>query len=55
MKTIGNTNAKHAYLIECGNTRADYSEVAVFANNRAQAARIAEREGLVVRSVNMVG
>lgn len=52
---IGDSNsAKHAYLIECGATRFD-TEVTAYANNRSQAARMAERDGHTVRSVNMIG
>ncbi|MGC3003437.1 hypothetical protein ACPF8X_34955 [Streptomyces sp. G35A] len=51
MKTLGNlSNSKHSY--ELGT---DKGRVTVYANTRAQARKIAEREGYEVRDVNMVG
>lgn len=47
-------NAKHAYDVEVGNGKLE-GFVNVKANSRAQAARLVERAGYVVRSVNMVG
>lgn len=51
MNTLGNfSNSKHAY--ELGTNK---GRVTVYANSRGQARKIAEREGLEVRDVNMVG
>jgi hypothetical protein len=48
---LGNANAKHLY--EIGVSPNEVIEVE--ANNRAQAAKIAEKAGYTVRDVNMVG
>jgi hypothetical protein len=50
LNTEAAATARHAYAIEVG-----AGEVKVYASNRAQAARIAEKAGHVVRSVNMIG
>jgi hypothetical protein len=51
MNALGDfSNSKHAY--ELGTNK---GRVTVYANSRAQARKIAEREGLEVRDVNMVG
>ena len=52
--TIKNDKARHSYDVEVGDGRMD-GYVTVEANSRDQAARIAERAGYVVRSVNMIG
>jgi hypothetical protein len=43
-------NYKHGYEIETNS-----GDVKVYANNRAQAARFAEKAGYTVRSVNFTG
>lgn len=50
----------HLYVIECEytadcNRNGRRPHIDVFADNRAQAAKKAEREGFTVRSVNMIG
>lgn len=50
LNTEAAATARHAYAIEV-----EGGEVKVYANNRDQAARKAEKAGYVVRSVNMIG
>jgi len=53
---LGNREtAKHSYEIETTNEHGKTMYITVDANNRDQAARIAERNGFDVWSVNMVG
>ena len=55
MKTLGNAKAsKHTYEV---GTEIDgkITKVEVHANSRAGAAKLVERDGMVVRDVNMVG
>jgi hypothetical protein len=49
---IGNRKSKHSYEIQA-DQKGGY--VTVDANNRSQAAKIAEKAGFKVLSVNMVG
>lgn len=54
MNQLGTRGAKHLYSMSVVLLGAR-TKVEVFANNRSQATRIAERAGFVVRDVNMVG
>jgi len=45
----------HSYDVEIKNEQGNIAFIAVQAKNRNQAARIVERMGYAVRSVNMVG
>ena len=49
------TNAKHCYDVETVDRDGARRTFDIHASNRDQAARIAERAGLVVMSVNMTG
>lgn len=51
---IARERACHAYDVEVGKDRHE-ATIQVDANSRDQAARIAERNGFVTRSVNMIG
>lgn len=48
-------NTKHSYDVQVLTKEGQFETWEVYANNRNQAAKIAEREGAQVRSVNMVG
>jgi len=52
---LGERPAAHLYELEVEPKDGVTPRVQVDANNRDQAARIAEQAGYVVRSVNMVG
>lgn len=56
-KTLGEQeNTEHPYALEVESAnKTKNGRVEVFANNRNQAARIAENAGWVVGSVNMIG
>ena len=53
--TYGDLNAKHLYEVEYMDGEGRVWLISVRATNRAQAARIAARNGFKARSVNMVG
>jgi hypothetical protein len=55
---LGDHKAAHGYDVEVtvpGDTSGTFQYVYVHATNRNQAARIAEKAGYEVRSVNMIG
>jgi hypothetical protein len=54
-RRIRNPSAKHLYDVQVLTAGGEFGTWEIDANNRTQAAKIAEREGCQVRSVNMVG
>jgi len=54
-RNIRNASTKHLYDVQVLTAAGQFETWAIDANSRAQAAKIAEREGCQVRSVNMVG
>lgn len=55
MQRIGIKSAKHLYQLTVRHLSGVEIQIEVLANNRAQAVRIAEREGYSVCNINMVG
>jgi hypothetical protein len=54
-RRIGNPHTKHLYDVEVLTKEGARETWEIDANNRAQASKVAEKEGAQVRSVNMVG
>lgn len=50
MKHLINVKAKHTYQLDT-----DKGKILVDADNRSSARKIAEKEGYIVKDVNMVG
>jgi len=54
-RRIQNSSTKHLYELRVLTLEGKFENWEIDANNRTQAAKIAEREGVQVSSVNMVG